>query len=64
MALTLVSSNPFRAADVLDLLTAEFSEQDVELKKEISLNTLAFIDDRLRIVANDLKFIDSSRTNL
>ncbi|MGL1507619.1 hypothetical protein ACSTH4_23325, partial [Vibrio parahaemolyticus] len=39
-------------------------EQDVELKKEISLNTLAFIDDRLRIVANDLKFIDSSRTNL
>ncbi|WP_421020012.1 hypothetical protein, partial [Klebsiella pneumoniae] len=49
MALTLVSSNPFRAADVLDLLTAEFSEQDVELKKEISLNTLAFIDDRLRI---------------
>ena len=64
MALTLVSSNPFRAADVLDLLTAEFSEQDVELKKEISLNTLAFIDDRLHIVANDLKLIDSSRNNL
>lgn len=64
MALTLVSSNPFRAADILDLLTIEFSEQDVELKKEISLNTLAFIDDRLRIVANDLKIIDSSRNDL
>jgi len=64
MSLTLVSANPFRAADILDMLTYEFSEQDVELKKEISLSTLAFIDDRLRIVANDLKLIDSSRNML
>lgn len=64
MALTLVSSNPFRAADILDLLTSEFSEQDVELKKEISLNTLAFIEDRLKVVANDLRIIDSSKNTL
>jgi len=64
MALSLQSSNPIRSADILDLLTQEFSEQDVELKKEISLNTLAFIDDRLRIVANDLKLIDSNKNIL
>ncbi len=64
MSLTLTSANPFRAADILNLLGYEFSEQDVELKKEISINTLAFIDDRLRIVSNDLKLIDSARGSM
>ena len=64
MSLTLVSTNPFRAADILDLLTYEFSEQDVELKKEISLNTLAFIEDRIKVVTNDLRLIDSSKNKI
>lgn len=61
MSLSLESSNPSRAADILNLLGNLFSEQDVELKKEISINTLDFIDSRLRIVSKDLKSIDSSR---
>lgn len=64
MSLTLVSTNPFRAADILDLLTYEFSEQDVELKKEISLNTLAFIEDRIKVVTNDLRLIDSNKNKI
>lgn len=61
ISLSLLSSNPSRAADILNLLGYEFSEQDVELKREISVNTLRFIDDRLKIVSSDLRKIDSSR---
>ncbi len=64
ISLTLVSSNPLRAADILNLLGYEFAEQDVELKREISISTLNFIDDRLRVVSNDLRRIDSSKVDL
>ena len=62
ISLSMLSSNPNRAADILNLLGYEFAEQDVELKREISVNTLRFIDDRLRVVSNDLRKIDSSRS--
>ncbi len=64
ISLSLTSSNPARAADILNLLGYEFAEQDVELKREISISTLNFIDDRLRIVSNDIHRIDSSKTRL
>lgn len=64
ISVSLTSSNPARAADILNLLGYEFAEQDVELKREISISTLNFIDERLRIVSNDLHRIDSSRTEL
>lgn len=61
ISLSMLSSNPNRAADILNLLGYEFAEQDVELKREISVNTLRFIEDRLRVVSNDLRKIDSSK---
>ena len=64
ISLSILSANPSRAADVLNLLGYEFAEQDVELKREISINTLNFIEDRLRVVSDDLRRIDSNRTGL
>jgi capsular exopolysaccharide synthesis family protein len=64
ISLSLLSSNPSRAADILNLLGYEFAEQDVELKREISISTLNFIDDRLRAVSNDLRKIDSSKVDV
>ncbi len=61
IALTYTSSNPKRGAEILDLIGSEFTEQDVELKREISISTLKFIDERLRIVSADIKSIDSNK---
>ena len=64
ISLSILSANPSRAADILNLLGYEFAEQDVELKREISINTLNFIEDRLRVVSEDMRRIDSNRTGL
>lgn len=61
ISLSYTSSNAIRGADILDLLGTEFAEQDVELKREISVNTLRFIDERLKIVSSDIKSIDSNK---
>jgi len=64
ISLSILSSNPTRSADILNLLSYEFAEQDVELKREISVNTLRFIDDRLRVVSDDLRKLDSSKIGM
>lgn len=64
ISLSILSSNPTRAADILNLLGYEFAEQDVELKREISVSTLRFIDDRLKVVSNDLRRLDSSKSEM
>ncbi|TXT33846.1 MAG: EPS related membrane protein [Chitinophagaceae bacterium] len=64
ISLSILSSNPTRAADILNLLGYEFAEQDVELKREISVNTLRFIDDRLRVVSEDLRKLDSNKIGI
>lgn len=64
ISLSILSSNPNRAADILNILGYEFTEQDVELKREISVNTLRFIDDRLKVVSSDLRKLDSSKSEI
>jgi len=61
ISLTYTSTNPIRGAEILDLLGTEFAEQDVDLKREISINTLKFIDERLKIVSADIKRLDSNK---
>ncbi len=54
LTLGVVVENKTRGKDFLDLLVKEIINSDVELKKEASRNTIAFIDDRLALVAKDL----------
>lgn len=53
--------NPIRAREILNTLVTVFQEQDVEMKKVASVNTISFINERLSEVAGEL---DSAETNV
>jgi capsular exopolysaccharide synthesis family protein len=46
--------NPKRGEDILNALLDEYNHRDVDLKNKISENTIAFINDRLDYVTNEL----------
>jgi tyrosine-protein kinase Etk/Wzc len=53
--------NPNKSKDLVNLISAEYLKYDVERKSESSKNIIAFIDEQLTLVYNDLK---SSENNL
>lgn len=54
LTLTLESTNPVLAADVINQLMQEYQEATVEDKNVTTNQTLVFIDDRLRKISNEL----------
>lgn len=53
--------NPLRAREILNTLVKVFQEQDVEMKRVASINTINFINDRLSQVNEEL---DSAESNI
>lgn len=53
--------NPIRAREILNTLVKVFQEQDVEMKRVASINTINFINDRLSQVNEEL---DSAESNI
>jgi capsular exopolysaccharide synthesis family protein len=51
--------NPIRAKEILDKLVSVFQRQDVELKRIASLNTINFINDRLKEVSSEVDSTES-----
>ncbi|HEY9660797.1 MAG TPA: hypothetical protein V6C65_20255, partial [Allocoleopsis sp.] len=54
LTLTMQSTNPLLAADVINQLMEEYGDYSKELKKRQSDLKIAFIDDRLRLLGNQL----------
>ena len=54
LSVDLKDDNPNRAKEILDKLVEVFKQQDVEMKRISSLNTIAFIDERLKEVATEV----------
>lgn len=53
--------NPIRAREILNTLVQVFQDQDVELKRVASINTISFINERLVEVNSEL---DSAESNI
>lgn len=53
--------NPIRAKEILNTLVRVFQEQDVEMKKMASVNTISFIGERLSQIGSEL---DSAETRV
>ncbi|UJH91752.1 polysaccharide biosynthesis tyrosine autokinase [Antarcticibacterium sp. 1MA-6-2] len=51
---------PERAEDILDNLIKEYNRKIVEDRKELALNTLAFIEDRIESVEKDLDQLENN----
>ncbi len=54
LTLTMLTENPSRALAILNNLMQEVVNRDIELKKETSLQTIKFIDDRLDSITIEL----------
>lgn len=63
IVLSVIGENRKRGEDFLNLLVQEISKSDVELKKEASVNTIEFINNRLDLVAKDLGDVELISTN-
>ncbi len=59
LTLTMVTENPSRAVVVLNRLMQEVVNRDIELKKETSLQTINFINDRLDSITNELRHFEN-----
>lgn len=57
LKLTMKSTSPILAADVLNQLMIEYDDYTRELKNRTSDSTLAFIDDRIKILGKELDSI-------
>lgn len=51
-------ASPDRAQDILDALMDSYSNSTINEKNEMATNTLAFIDERLKVVVKDLEAIE------
>lgn len=59
LILTLEATNPLLAADVINQLMKEYGMSSVEEKRETTKQTIAFINDRLKVVTSELDSITS-----
>ncbi len=50
---------PARAIQFLNTLLKQYSENNIEYKNRVSLNTLKFVDERLKLVADELGTVES-----
>lgn len=60
LRLTYVTDNPRLGADIVNQLTAEYSEAGIQDKNEINRRIIAFIDDRLDLVETQLDSVESN----
>ncbi len=56
--------NPIRAREILNTLVRVFQEQDVEMKKIASVNTISFINERLNQVNTELDSAENTIARL
>ncbi len=59
LVLGLTGESRKKVEDFLNLLVKEIIKSDIELKKETAVNTVAFINNRLAIVAKELNDLES-----
>lgn len=59
LQLELRDDNPVRAKEILNQIVKVFKEQDIETKRIASINTVAFINDRMRDVIDELDSAES-----
>lgn len=54
---------PIRAEDILNTLMKTYSDVGMEYKDSIAKNTIAFVDERLHVVTNDLNNVEKKIQN-
>ncbi len=57
--LSILIENQRRGEDILNALASEYNIADIEERKRISQNSILFINDRLRIVSQELSGVES-----
>jgi capsular exopolysaccharide synthesis family protein len=60
LILSIIGENRRKGEDILNHLVQEIIISDVELKKEISVNTISFIEGRLALVGKELSDLEAS----
>lgn len=60
LGLSIIDENPKRAQLILKTIIDVYGESNLDDKKRLLNNTLAFIDDRLRLVSTDLQGVETS----
>lgn len=60
----LKDDNPIRAREILNTLVKVYQDQDVEMKRVASINTISFINDRLSQVTEELDSAESKISTL
>ncbi|ANE49246.1 GumC family protein [Flavisolibacter tropicus] len=58
--LSIISENIGRCKEVLDAICNEFKMVDMEERNLLSENTVAFIDERLNVISNELKGVEGN----
>lgn len=64
LQLELRDDNPVKAKEILNTIVSIFKEQDIETKRIASINTIVFINDRLRDVTNELDTVEAKILSL
>lgn len=61
--ITLADELPKRGEDILSTLLQKYAEGSIDYKNKLARNTIAFVNDRLRVVSNELNSVEKQIQN-
>ncbi|MEP7230442.1 MAG: GNVR domain-containing protein [Ginsengibacter sp.] len=61
--LTLSDELPKRGEDILNTLLQKYSDESIEYKNKLAKNTIAFVNERLRVVSDELNSVEKKIQN-